>query len=92
MLSSNEIISTDQKKKDRGKLQLIRTSERESKSYRDLSFFFRIVADDAVSSLLERIKVLEDELSSLRTRMDDADDRDGNAAGADEIIAPLPTT
>ncbi|CAI2350943.1 unnamed protein product [Caenorhabditis sp. 36 PRJEB53466] len=47
--------------------------------------------DDAVSSLLERIKVLEDELSSLRTRMDDAEDRDGNA-GADEVVAPLPTT
>uniref|UniRef100_A0A8R1E230 UDP-glucuronate decarboxylase n=1 Tax=Caenorhabditis japonica TaxID=281687 RepID=A0A8R1E230_CAEJA len=50
-----------------------------------------VVVDDGVSSLLERIKVLEDELSSLRTRMDDADDKDGNV-GVDAVVAPLPTT
>ncbi|CDO41103.1 UDP-glucuronate decarboxylase [Caenorhabditis elegans] len=50
------------------------------------------IPDDTVSSLLERIKLLEDELSSMRTRMDDAENREGNAANGDEIVAPLPTT
>ncbi|EGT45223.1 hypothetical protein CAEBREN_31061 [Caenorhabditis brenneri] len=49
------------------------------------------IPDDTVSSLLERIKVLEDELSSMRTRMDDAENREGNAIN-DDIVAPLPTT
>uniref|UniRef100_A0A1I7ULT9 UDP-glucuronate decarboxylase n=1 Tax=Caenorhabditis tropicalis TaxID=1561998 RepID=A0A1I7ULT9_9PELO len=49
------------------------------------------IPDDTVSSLLERIKVLEDELSSMRTRMDDAENREGNAVN-DEMVAPLPTT
>ncbi|EFP01102.1 CRE-SQV-1 protein [Caenorhabditis remanei] len=50
------------------------------------------ISDDTVSSLLERIKLLEDELSSMRTRMDDAENREGNVENGDEIVAPLPTT
>lgn len=50
------------------------------------------IPDDTVSSLLERIKVLEDELSSMRTRMDDAENREGNAVNDEIVVAPLPTT
>ncbi|PIC36207.1 hypothetical protein B9Z55_015287 [Caenorhabditis nigoni] len=50
------------------------------------------ISDDTVSSLLERIKVLEDELSSMRTRMDDAENREGNNGIPDEMAVPLPTT
>ncbi|CAI5447196.1 unnamed protein product [Caenorhabditis angaria] len=42
---------------------------------------------EEVSSLVERIKMLEDELTSLRTRMDDSDDRRDQS-----LNAPLPTT